>query len=69
MSFGMHTCYRCKNFIEKAELGSGEFGNCKAFPQGIPYEVFACMSRWEKPENCNNGIGFEPGEVTDKKEK
>lgn len=57
---GKHPCFRCKNFIEKAEHQSGEFGRCKAYPDGIPYEVFAYMDYWDKPENCNNGIGFEP---------
>lgn len=62
MSIGKHTCLRCSNFLEKAPKGSGEFGKCRAFPDGIPIEVYAYMHHWDKPENCNNGIGFEPDE-------
>ncbi len=57
---GKHPCLRCKNFIEEFDLQSGEFGRCKAFPEKIPYDTFAHMELWDKPENCNNGIGFEP---------
>lgn len=63
---GTHPCLRCLNFIEKAEHQSCEFGKCKAYPNGIPYEVFAYMDFWNKPIDCNNGIGFEPKENTDK---
>lgn len=57
---GKHPCLRCKNFLEEAPFGSGDFGTCKAFPGGIPYEVFSCIDRWNPPKDCNNGIGFEP---------
>ena len=59
---GKHLCLQCKNFIECAPRRSGEFGQCRAFPKGIPYEVYAYMDNWNKPKNCNNGIGFEAEE-------
>ena len=59
---GQHPCLRCKHFLEEAPLGKVEIGKCEAFPNGIPYEVFAYMSLSGKPQNCNNGIGFEPDE-------
>lgn len=42
---------------EKEDL---EESVCKAFPNGIPYEVYSRMSIWNPPANCNNGIGFKP---------
>ena len=59
MSIGLHPCLRCKNFIEEAEYKNGDLGKCKAFPDGIPDNVYAYMHHYDKPENCNNGIGFD----------
>ncbi len=59
---GKHPCLRCKHFLEEAALGKAEIGTCEAFPDGIPYEVFAYMNLSGKPKDCNNGIGFEPEE-------
>lgn len=39
-------CMECKNFIEKKD--GGEFC-CKAFPDGIPEDVF-----WNKIDHKNN---------------
>ncbi|GEM_PF-2089453 len=57
---GLHPCLRCKNLIERVENEKGELGKCTAFPDGIPFETYVYMHHWDKPENCNNGIGFEP---------
>jgi len=57
---GLHPCLRCKNFIERVGNEKGELGRCTAFPDGIPFETYVYMHHWDKPENCNNGIGFEP---------
>ena len=37
---------------------------CKAYPDGIPYEVWKEKSKPDIDVNktCNNGIGFEPEE-------
>lgn len=49
-------CIDCKNFYEKNKTEL----TCKAFPDGIPKEIFwsKCKSNREKP--CQNGIKFEP---------
>ena len=39
---GKLPCLLCKNFIELLD-DSEEFGKCKAFPDGIPYEHYAFM--------------------------
>lgn len=57
---GIHPCERCKNFITQAPKHSGELGSCVAYPNGIPERVYAFMHHWDKPKECNNGIGFEP---------
>ena len=62
MAIGKHVCYRCNNFLGNSESQNDEFGKCKAFPNGIPYEIYAYMHHWDKPKNCNNGIGFESKE-------
>ena len=59
---GKHPCLRCKNFIERIENANGDLGRCKAYPEGIPYNVYAYMKHWDKPSNCNTGIGFESDE-------
>lgn len=57
---GKHPCLRCKNFIKRDESDIGELGICKAYPNGIPYEVYSYMHHDSKPSDCSNGIGFEP---------
>ena len=59
---GKLPCLLCKNFLELAEPNSEEFGKCKAFPDGIPYEHYAFMHHGDRPKECNNNIGFEPEE-------
>lgn len=59
---GKLPCLLCKNFVELAEHNHKEFGKCKAFPDGIPYEHYAFMHHGDRPKECNNGIGFEPEE-------
>lgn len=54
---GKHLCKRCKNFIVGGSLENG--CTCKAFPNGIPYEVYSSVNMWRPPKDCNNGIGFE----------
>lgn len=50
-------CIHCKGFDKG-------YGICDAFPGGIPYEH---MDKDLKSlKECNNGIGFEPKENTDK---
>ncbi|MCX7998614.1 MAG: hypothetical protein N3A69_06635 [Leptospiraceae bacterium] len=47
-------CFRCKNYIK--------FKTCKAFPNGIPDEVFFNEVYHTKPYPGDNGIQFEPKE-------
>lgn len=63
---GTHPCLRCRQFLERASNDAGELGKCEAFPNGIPYEVYAYMHHDSQPTECNNGIGFEPIEQTEK---
>ena len=63
---GKHTCLRCKNYIDTDTAENGEFGYCRAYPNGIPDTVYAFMHHWDTPKDCNNGIGFEPKENSDK---
>lgn len=60
---GRHLCKRCKNFLSGG-IDADEW-KCKAFPNGIPYEVYSRMDPWKPPKDCNNGIGFEPKEDED----
>lgn len=53
-------CDYCKNCLG-FEKG---YALCKAFPKGIPYEHMDKDLKMVK--ECNNGIGFEPKENTDK---
>lgn len=56
---GRHTCELCKNFIQYDENWEAY---CKAFPNGIPYDVYNKIDPWKPPKECNNGIGYEPEE-------
>lgn len=57
---GRHICEMCKNLIEIGD--NADDWKCNAFPDGIPYEVYAYINHWNPPKDCNNGIGFEPKE-------
>lgn len=64
---GSLTCRLCKNFLSPDKHPKD--WRCKAFPNGIPEMTIANMKPFERPKNCNNGIGFEPieDEIGDKK--
>jgi|TARA_B100000073_G_C23296962_1_gene396947 hypothetical protein len=53
------SCLDCKHF------NLGEWGTCKAYKNGIPFEIVSGeLSHIEKLPN-DNGIQFEPIEDTD----
>ncbi len=56
---GCFKCNRCKNRTNELPLLEG--ASCKAFPNGIPEEKVAFISK-DPCIDCNNGIGFEPKE-------
>ena len=47
-------CFECKNFISSKRIV------CKAFPDGIPDEIFFNEVSHTKPYKGDNGIQFEP---------
>ena len=49
----MPDCYKC---IHKIEFGA----DCKAFPSGIPSDIFTNKVKHTKPYKGDNGIMFEP---------
>ena len=49
-------CLSCKNYIVSNDMSD----KCKAFPDGIPLEVFREEVDHTKPYNGDNGIQFEP---------
>ena len=60
---GSCKCQRCKNFLTPDRHVIG--WKCKAFPLGIPEEKI-CTIDFDPCVDCNNGIGFEPKENSDK---
>lgn len=62
---GRLLCLRCKQFIERVPAQTVGLGKCKAFPDGIPYDVFAYINYDNKPKICNNGVGFESDDNDD----
>lgn len=61
---GKFKCLRCKNYLEG--LPRNYSIKCKAFPDGIPENKLAFINR-DPCVDCNNGIGFEPENASDKK--
>lgn len=60
---GKFKCLRCKNYLEG--LPRDYSIKCKAFPDGIPEEKLAFID-FDSCVDCNNGIGFEPENTSDK---
>lgn len=53
-------CGDCKNMIMISSSPEGEpFGKCKAFPEGIPYDLLHSKFEHNKPYPGDNGIQFE----------
>ena len=53
------SCLNCKNYDQDS------LGNCKAYPDGIPFEIVSGeLSHIEHLPN-DNGIRFEPMEIKD----
>ncbi len=51
-------CLRCLHF--SLETNRPNYHTCKAFPQGIPYEIWSGENEHKKPYTGDKGIQFEP---------
>ena len=51
-------CHKCKYYVEPTEYDL--MPKCKAFPEGIPLEIFREEVDHEKPYPGDNGIQYEP---------
>ena len=51
-------CLKCKNYIERDDM----LDCCKAYPNGIPLEIFREEVDHTKPYKGDNGILFAPDE-------
>jgi len=53
-------CSKCKNYDPKSfNLKKGIIGTCKAFPDGIPEDIWLGKVDHKKPYPRDNGIRFE----------
>jgi hypothetical protein len=55
---GFFKCYYCKNYIHSEDV----VPMCKAYPDGIPMEIFREEVDHTKPYPGDNGIQYEPRE-------
>lgn len=55
MQFPVPMCVMCKNLLEDDELLK-----CRAFPEGIPFEILSSQHDHNLPYPGDNGIRFEP---------
>lgn len=55
--FITHPCKKCKHFISGDKYDPDTW-KCKAFPENIPYEIYAYINSLNPPKECNNGIGY-----------
>jgi len=51
-----NSCTKCKHF----DFNNKDANTCKAFPKGIPDEIFLGKNDHKKPYFGDNGIQFEP---------
>ena len=49
-------CLNCKNYIVSDDMSD----KCKAFPDGIPLEIFREEIDHSKPYENDSGVCFEP---------
>jgi len=62
MGYYSDVCTRCKHQYDVIEKGR----TCKAFPEGIPDEIWLGKNKHTKPYKGDNGIQFEPIKGTEK---
>ena len=62
---GFFKCYYCKHYIISEDI----IPKCKAFPDGIPLEIFREEIDHTQPYEGDNGIQFEPKDDANNKER